>query len=338
VPDLTAILRDGWMGTDRIPVEVITERARKLADEVETQELADLVRLAFGGKPSKAAQRLVASFNTDDLVVSTPEQGLRHQLLGVSILLNVFEELSGPAVDQTALMVKSLKFLGRLETAEPLIVAANRHLQWSRNATASAPPRPRAVSQTPATKQALEALATADWNIYRTAIVELSNELGRVRQALSRQAIWVEEREAPSKSQLELLWWVTSGTSFVTDRTFESLTPGAAAIVAGIDVSHLAPVAPGPPASIGLLRYAIATSGGRPEDPADLGALQGEMHSVGGGEGPEPADSEHDLFPLFGYLAGLSQKPARSEIRLIDVAEQALNECYLHSLRDIPEE
>lgn len=329
--DLTPVLRAAWLGTEQIPVESVTKTASEVAESLKAPQVPNIVRVAFGDPPGELAAWLIETFNAEVPVVEA-DQPLRQQLLAVAILVSLLDEQAGPQVDQAALIVKTLTFAGREPGHSDLLTYAEKHLSWARNDTASLPSRTKTPGQSTATKEALEQLATADWAVYRTAIVELANEVTRVRQALVRQAGWVEQREAPMREQLELLWWVTSGISASAARPLNDIPALAVPVIAGLDVAALAPRVPGPPSFSGLLRFAIASASVRDDLPVSLDESRSALDGILAKPVPTPPPSDADLFPVFAHLAGNSKASIRSEAPALTLAEETLIESYLYTL------
>jgi GTPase-associated system helical domain len=335
--DLTEVLREAWMGTEQIPIERVSTIASATAESLKTPDMPSMVRLAFGDARGDLVASLIATFNADEPVVEV-DQILRQQLLAVAILLSLFRETAGEHVDQAALMVKTLSFAGREPGHLQLQAAADKHLQWARDKSASLPTRPKTLGQSTAAKEALDQLATAEWAIYQRAIVELSNEIGKVRQALGRHVTWVEQLHEPVHEQLELLWWVTSGISASAKRPLKEIPPDGAAVIAGLDVAALAPGAPGPPSSLGLLRFALATAGVGTDDPTNLDASRSAIEEIVSAV-PVPPAADVDLFPVFAHLTGVTELPVRPEVVLsLKLAEETLNESYLYKLMGLSED
>ncbi len=329
IEDLTPILRAAWMGDEHIPAGSIAKAASSAAESLKEPQVPDLVRLAFGDARPDSSALVLASFNGDVGIVEDG-QYLRQQLLAVAVLLALLEDSAGAHVDLAALIVKAFVFGGREPGHPRLVSASEKHLAWSRNDGAKSPARPKVAGQSTALKTALEQLTTADWNVYRTAIVEVSNEVTRVRQALARQAAWVEQRDPRVNEQLELLWWITSGISATTRQPLSEVPSVAAPIIAGLDVAALAPRSPGPPSSLGLLRFAIALVNLRSEEVVSLGASKEALDAISGSLVPAPNVDDADLFPVFAFLTGISEQPSAKQAPALALAEESLVESYLY--------
>lgn len=329
--ELQKLLRPGWLGIEHIPLESVTKLASDMAAGLKTAEIPPLVRFAFDQPNSDVADRVVEVFNVGDPVVQQDEV-LRQQLLAAATLFVLLTGYTGESVVVAGLCVSTLNF-GRSTTQHvELLQVAKSHLQTASDASQVPPAAPRAPAQSSAAKEAFEALATADFGVYRTAIVELSNELTKMRQAYSRYSAWVERREAPLRTQLELLWWLTSGVTASTAQNWTHIPSHAAPVIAALDIATLSPQAPGPPSSRGLLSLALGAAGTGTSRQIDMNAARLEVAELRPDNLPVPTPRDQDLYPVLYRLTDNGYElPEQSETALA-VAEEALLEIYLYRM------
>lgn len=337
--DLDAILRDAWIRPDEVPLADIRAASATKADALDEDGVGRIVRCAFGEMTADATDEILEAFNSDAEVVGRDDL-YRQQLLAVAILVALLADASGAHVDKAALAIRSLLFSGREPAHPALLSASDGHIRWARKRAATPASRPRAVSQTGATKTALDQLSTADWGLYRAAILAVSNEVARVRQALARYVAWVEQRDAPVYEQLELLWWVSSGISTSTDYALADLPPEAAPIVAALDIASLAPRTPGPPSSLGLLRFALSQADVDADQLLELETSRAALLGLEPRGVPTPPTADSDFFPVFAYVGQAAPAPAplRTHATALELGVQALQETYLHTLSSQPED
>lgn len=301
-------LRAGGIVWSQTVLEAWASAIQKFVQEgLSGAQLPDLARLAFQRSPTETetARALRAACNdaTDEQEVHANDEFLL-ALLGCLALIQAFDGLSSRRQSvQAALLVRAASF-NHWEPAHPDVFhEARRAIRREAVRSFASVAPPRVAGQTAATRQKLDALATADWGVYRQAIVDLSNEIQRLRNAMTRLATYVVESQQPLREQMELLWWTTSGYSLTAGRMISQLPADAAPCVAARDMARIAPRAPGPIAADALLAGALRHIRGAESPFTTVTIAARATRDIGAAdEFPEVKDFLADFLPVLSAI------------------------------------
>jgi GTPase-associated system helical domain len=306
-------------------------------NSVSTASLPDLVRLAFARQASLesaevlrqacsgAGERQVA--HDEDLLIS---------LLATQALISVFDRLPEATAVQAGLLVRAASDndWSPAHADLPDQAAATISEAAIRAFTPANPPR--APGQPASMKKALEDLATADWEIYRNALNEMTNEITRLRNHSNRLSAHLRESQRSLQEQGELAWWILSAYSITVDSSFADLPPAAAPAILAADLIRIAPGPPGPYSAPALLSQAIAKID--PDAQTALTAAQladaiAELDLVS--VFPLPPKAIADFLPLLAAIHSTEHSLAPSApIKPERVATRTHNEILLASYDD----
>lgn len=303
------------------------------AESISQEAIADIVRTAFlRGDTSEAAVALrSACVEAGDTPELSGEAGFLTGILACEALIEVFERRGSQVFVWAGLLISAAQAKGWAPAHPDVCANADAALKRAAIQNFSPGKPPRAAGQSASTKEALDALVTADWAIYQKAIVELAGEITRLRSHSARLANYVNESQRPLLEQQELAWWVISGRSLSFDRPFDGLPPLAVPCVAALDLSRIAPRPPGPFASASFLAQALQQNAeSASAETVSLASVHEQLRELKAlSLFPEPRADIWDFLPILGAFHSDSSTADADNAPLQALAERTYAEILL---------
>lgn len=295
-------------------------------------DLPDLVRLAFQRtSQSDLGERLRVACNEAGGREIKPSDVFLLTLLACQGVIEVFDRLAEDEPVQTALLVRTALFNGWQPGHPDVVDEAHATVRSAANRLAAPEAPPRAPGRRAATKEALDALTTADWSVYRTAIVQLNTEIQHLRNYGTRLSNHIAQSQVPIREQTELLWWITSSFSLTANRALRDLPIAAAPCVIALDLARITNRPPGPIAIDSFLGHALRQTDGAHDGDATVATTAAATRKLGlDSEYPAPPQRIADFTPILTELAaeGSAQVEGHEPNNLV-LARQAYDELLL---------
>jgi hypothetical protein len=231
-------------------------------DEADTDVIEALVRLAFGERYVAAAparERIIASFRDADETFAADPRELQ-VLAGCALwhLLNNFDKDSA----RTGLSIQTASFVGfrKPELPMDLVGLASNAMDQMSMKVRQRPSLDGATSgyrMPDSFDKAVEKLASDLNHVTVKSVLDIVKaSYSSLSQAHAKATLKLANFVKVQDEELQLLWWLTTGWSKLTETTLDSIPPDAQPIALAADIAAMTQVSPGLTTLEGLLHRA----------------------------------------------------------------------------------
>lgn len=239
----------------------------RILEEIDTTRILDLTRLYFGfSVPNGTDDWFSEAFRENDASFSMIDNEREASVLSACLLnaaLDAGNVCAGLA-QIVAAACGNRTPLARPEFIEEARQALATHSVNSRQQTAADVKNIKLPAKSKVAAAVDAYLPSANWANSGDAIKLAGNESFEATKNLANQVFSVisplAEQVRDLREEVSMLWWYIGGYSRVLDKPFAELDIGLAALMAGLDLAHLAQGESGPVAAPAILHRLVVTS------------------------------------------------------------------------------
>lgn len=275
-------------------VRLRQEAVEAIRKDLKATQVIDAVRLYFGLPAPSAAGWFRDGFARTDPSFTMVDNAREVAVLSACLLS---AEIDGGNVAACFAPLTASAVKARTPVVQPDVIDHARETLHLR-AVSSRASTPQHSTSTAKLDEAAEALAQGgEWPKAAALFKQLAAESNAKSIRLTQQLNAVKE-------EVEILWWHVGGWSRILNQPFSELAPGAAALMAGIDLSDLTTSAIGPAAAPAILFRLV--SAGREKQSASVtiaAAIDGlSPESLNSVSLPQVLSGFVDVCPVLGAL------------------------------------